>query len=46
MHWNNVWQNSLITYLSIHPVPNLGPHTAAYVSQAGSDLIGFIRFIE
>ena len=22
----------------------MGPHTAAYVSQAGSDLIGFIRF--
>ena len=24
----------------------MGPHTAAYVSQAGSDLVGFIRFTE
>jgi hypothetical protein len=46
MHLNPVWQNFLVTYLSIHPVPNMGPHTAAYVSQAGSDLVGFIRFTE
>ena len=31
---------------SIHPVPNMGPHTADYVSHAGSDLAGFIRFTE
>ena len=46
MHWNTVWQNSLVTYLSINPVPNMGPHTAACVSQAGFDLVGFIRFTE
>jgi hypothetical protein len=46
MHWNPVWANSLVTYLSIHPVPNMGPHTADYVSHAGSDLAGFIRFTE
>ena len=46
MHWNPTWANSLVIYLSIHPVPNMGPHTADYVSHAGSDLAGFIRFTE
>jgi hypothetical protein len=46
MQWNPVWPNSLVTYLSIHPIPNMSPHTAACVSQTGSDLVGFIRFTE
>ena len=46
MHWNPVWTNSLVTYLSVHPVPDMGPHTADYISHAGSDLVGFIRFTE
>ena len=46
MHWSPVWPSSLVIYLSIHPVPNMGPHTADYVSHAGSDLVGFIRFTE
>jgi hypothetical protein len=46
MNWNPVWPNYLVTYLSIHPVSNMGPHTADYVAHAGSDLVGFIRFTE
>ena len=46
MHWNNIWRDHLITYVSAHPVPDMGPFTAEYVSNAGSDLVGIIRCTE
>ena len=46
MHWNPTWQNHLITYISVRPIPDMGPFTAEYVSPTGSDMVGFCRFTE
>jgi hypothetical protein len=39
MQWNTTWRDHLITYISAHPVPDMGPFTADYVSLTGSDLV-------